>query len=146
MSENERLHGGGDLRIAVVLRPDLELGAIANTAAALAVGIGAVEPGVAGVGLKDTNGFSYTASADRPVVMLQSDDEGMQKLIERLADRPDGASVVLFPAFARRMHGFEEYENTVPTRDMSQEQIDGIAISGPGKWVRSLTGNLKLLR
>ncbi|MGB6229028.1 MAG: DUF2000 family protein, partial [Litorimonas sp.] len=89
---------------------------------------------------------AYRASADRPVVILQARPETMCSLLDRLSERPEGAAVVLFPAFARRVHGFEDYAAQIVMRHLAEEPLDGIAICGPGKWVRSLTGNLKLLR
>jgi hypothetical protein len=44
------------------------------------------------------------------------------------------------------MHVYAEYETTFPDRDLASEIIDGVGIAGPAKWVRSLTGSLKLLR
>ena len=78
--------------------------------------------------------------------ILQADAAAIKSLLRKAADRPDGAILVAFPAFARSMHGFADYEATVPTRNLNGEKIDGIGLCGPTKWVRSLTGSLKLLR
>ena len=51
-----------------------------------------------------------------------------------------------FPAFARSLHLYADYEAAFPDRDLSEETIDGLGLAGPAKWVRSLTGSLKLLR
>ena len=50
------------------------------------------------------------------------------------------------PEFARAIHGFEEYQALFPGKDLAIEVIEGIGLAGPEKWVRSLTGSLKLLR
>jgi hypothetical protein len=42
-----------------------------------------------------------------------------------------------------RLH---DYAALVPTLDLPAERIDGIGLAGPGRWVRSLTGALKLFR
>jgi hypothetical protein len=54
--------------------------------------------------------------------------------------------VVPFPAFARSLHAYAEYEAAFPGRDLGEEAIDGLGLAGPAKWVKSLTGSLKLLR
>jgi len=59
---------------------------------------------------------------------------------------PAGGVVVPFPAFARSIHDFAAYQETFPTRHLGDEPIDGLGLAGPAKWVRSLTGALKLLR
>ncbi|KFD01751.1 hypothetical protein GRAQ_03365 [Rahnella aquatilis CIP 78.65 = ATCC 33071] len=51
-----------------------------------------------------------------------------------------------FPAFARTMHQFDQYETAFPLRNLYDEVIDGVGLVGPEKWIKSLTGNLKLLR
>jgi hypothetical protein len=48
--------------------------------------------------------------------------------------------------FARALHDYADYESAFPTRDLSGEAIDGLGLAGPSKWVRSLTGSLRLLR
>jgi hypothetical protein len=59
---------------------------------------------------------------------------------------PAGAIIVAFPQFARAIHRFADYRALFPSRDLGAEVIDGIGLAGPEKWVRSLTGSLKLLR
>jgi hypothetical protein len=53
---------------------------------------------------------------------------------------------VAFPSFARSLHVYAEYEAAFPEKELATEVIDGLGIAGPSKWVRSLTGSLKLLR
>jgi len=53
---------------------------------------------------------------------------------------------VPFPAFARRIHTFADYQRELSGRDLTSEELDGVGLVGPEKWVRSLTGALKLLR
>ena len=139
-------HGGGDFRIAIVVDPDLPVGLLANTVATVSVGLGAMYPSTGRVPLIDGDGYAYSNSADRPVPILQAGGAAIQALMARAADRPKEATVVLFPAFCRALHTFTDYEAKVPHRSMKEEKIDGLGLCGPGKWVRSLTGSLKLLR
>ena len=138
--------GTGPTNLAIVVDPGLSLGFLANTVGAIAVGLGAGQPGLGGVALTDGAGTAYLTSADRPVPILQADGAAMMALLAKAGERPDGAILVVFPAFARSLHSFAIYETTVPARDLSAEKIDGIGLCGPTKWVKSLTGSLKLLR
>ena len=140
------LRGTEPINLAIVVDPRLTLGFLANTVGTIAIGLGAGQPGLGGVVLTDSSGTSFLTSADRPVPILQADATVMKSLFGKAADRPDGAILVAFPAFARSMHGFADYEAAVPTRDLTGERIDGIGLCGPTKWVKSLTGSLKLLR
>jgi hypothetical protein len=141
------LHGTEDLSIALVINPSLPLGFIANTAAAIGIGIGAGKPGFGGVALNDRAGTRFMASSDRPVPVLQADGDTLQSLMQKAAKTaPEGGQLVIFPAFARMLHSFKDYEDALPLRDLTEEAIDGIGLSGPSKWVKSLTGSCKLLR
>ena len=140
------LRGDDDLRIAVMVDPALPPGLLANTVAVIAAGLGAAAPGIGGVRLTDARGLSFLNSADRPIAVLAADDPTMTALLARAADAPEAARVVAFPSFARSLHAFADYADAVPSRSIADEKLDGLGLIGPSRWVRSLTGALKLLR
>ena len=135
-----------DIRLAIVINPDLPLGLIANTAGTIAIGLGARFPALAARQLVDREARAIDISSNMPVPMLQADTDTMRSLLLRALPQQGERAVVAFPAFARSLHDYREYEATFPDRDLAAEVIDGVGIAGPSKWVRSLTGSLKLLR
>jgi hypothetical protein len=135
-----------DLRIAIVVDPSLPLGLVANTVAAIGIGLGAAAMALGGDVLVDADGRAVRTSANRPVPILQAAPEAMAALLARAQAAPEGGVVAPFPRFARNLHRFEDYLAEFPRRRLAGEAIDGLGIAGPGKWVRSLTGSLKLLR
>ncbi|MDL2399292.1 DUF2000 domain-containing protein [Rhizobium mayense] len=135
-----------DIRLAIVINPDLPLGLIANTAGAIAIGLGARFPTLAARQLIDSEGRAIDISSNVPVPMLQADTDTMRSLLLKALPTQGERAVVAFPAFARSLHDYREYEATFPDRDLKMEAIDGLGIAGPAKWVKSLTGSLKLLR
>ncbi|MCV0429524.1 MAG: DUF2000 domain-containing protein [Roseibium sp.] len=139
------LQGKGDLRIAIIVNPTLSSGQAANTVATIGIGLGAGQTGFGNVTLSDRAGLSFLTSADRPVPVLQAAGEAMQDLMSKAhLTLPDSGGMVLFPSFARLLHSFDDYRNAIPMRDLKEEQIDGIGLFGPTRWVKSLTGSLKL--
>ncbi|MEJ8475130.1 DUF2000 domain-containing protein [Roseibium algae] len=134
-----------DLRIAIISRPDLPIGLLANTVAAISVGIGAKLPILGNLQLTDTEGRTIDISSNRPVPILQAGQEVLSELLLK-ALKTNEAAIVPFPAFARSLHSYADYEVAFPDKDLSIEPLDGLGLAGPEKWVRSLTGNLKLLR
>jgi hypothetical protein len=140
------LRGAGDLRLAVVVDPNLPPGLLANTVAVVAAGLGAACPGIGGVTMRDGDGRRFSNSADRPIAVLQADGAGLAALFARLQDVPEGAVTVVFPCFARTLHAFADYAETLPSRHVAKEPLEGIGLCGPGRWVKSLTGSMKLLR
>lgn len=134
-----------DIRIAVIVNPALPPGLLANTVGAVSIGLGARLPSLGASRLSDRHGRGIDGSSNQPVPILQADGDAIRALLLKALDRAEGA-IVAFPAFARAMHVFADYAAAFPTRDLAEETIDGVGIAGPSKWVRSLTGSLKLLR
>jgi hypothetical protein len=135
-----------DWRIAIVVDPSLTLGELANTVAVLGIGLGSACPWLAGARLIDGRGRQFHVSANRPVPVLQANAASLSALLLKALPPPESAIVVPFPRFARQLHDYRDYEAAVPERDLASEIIDGIGLAGSSKWVRSLTGSLKLLR
>ncbi len=133
-------------RIAIIVDPSLPLGLIANTVATIGIGIGAVERDFGDISLTDIAGRAVKTSATRPVPILQAPAGGMVSLLLKALPAPEGAIVVPFPRFARHLHAFCDYHTQFPERDLATETIDGLGLAGTERWVRSLTGSLKLLR
>lgn len=135
-----------DVRVAIVVDPALPAGLMANTVAVVGVGLGAADPGLGAVPLTDRNGRTVTSSSNQPIPVLQADAEAIAGLLGRALPAPPGAAVVAFLRYGRRLHVFEDYRRQFPDRDLLAEPVDGVGLVGPGRWVRSLTGALKLLR
>ncbi|HEY9028814.1 MAG TPA: DUF2000 domain-containing protein [Burkholderiaceae bacterium] len=134
------------LRIAVVVDPSLAVGPLANTVSAIGIGLGGALPGLAGTLLTDAGGHAVHTSASRPVTLLQAAPDAMATLLARALPAPGGGVVVPFPRFARGVHRFEDYLAEFTRRTLAGEALDGLGLCGPDRWVRSLTGSLKLLR
>jgi hypothetical protein len=135
-----------DIRLAIIINPELPLGLIANTAGAIAIGLGARFPDLAARQLSDRDGRAIDISSNLPVPILQADADTIRALMLKALPQPGEQAIVPFPAFARSLHDYADYEATFPGRDLSEEVIDGLGFAGPSKWVKSLTGSLKLLR
>lgn len=135
-----------NIRLAIILNPDLPPGLLANTASTVGIGLGAKFPVLAGNSLTDAKGATIDVSSKYPVPILQGSTDHIKALMFKALDAGGERAVVVFPAFARSLHSFGEYENVFPLRDLHDEVIDGLGLAGPEKWIKSLTGNLKLLR
>ena len=134
------------MRIAVIVNPELPLGLLANTSSAVAIGLAAKFPLLAGEQLADVEGRSIDVSSKLPVPILQATAEQINAIMHKAMQAVGEAGIVPFPAFARSMHSFEDYRQAFPDRNLALETLDGLGLAGPEKWVKSLTGSLKLLR
>lgn len=133
-------------RIAIIIDTALPAGLLANTIAGIAIGLGAARPSLGAVALTDAAGRATATITNLPVPVLQASGEVIRSLLLKALPAPEDAVVVPFPGFARSLHVFADYVATFPDRDLGTETIDGFGLFGPDKWVRSLTGSLKLLR
>lgn len=135
-----------DIRVVIIVNPDLSIGLLANTVGAIGIGLGAKMTALGDIRLTDAGRKVIDTSSNRPVPILQAPPDVIAVAMRRALPIPVGASVVPLPAFARAVHVFAEYQASFPTRSLDDEQIDGLGIAGPAGWVKSLTGSLKLLR
>jgi len=134
------------MRIAVIVNPALPLGQLANTSSAVAIGLAAKFPALAGGRLSDAHGKTIDVSSKLPVPILQATADQISALLHKALQAEGEVAIVPFPAFARAMHNFDEYARHFPERNLAEETLDGLGLAGPEKWVKSLTGSLKLLR
>lgn len=135
-----------DIRLAIIVNPDLPPGHLANTIAAVSIGMGAAMPTLGARQLSDRRKTTIDISSSRPVPVLQADSRTIGALLAKTLPRQDGRVIVAFPSFARALHSYADYEATFPERDLGEETIDGLGLAGESRWIRSLTGALKLLR
>ncbi len=136
----------GDIRLAIIVNPELPPGLIANTVAAISVGIGAAVPALGARQLTDRLDRKIDISSNQPIPILQADGGVIQALLLKALAEKSPRAIVPFPAFARALHNYSDYELAFPDRDLAEEVIDGLGIAGPARWVRSLTGSLRLLK
>lgn len=135
-----------DIRLAIIVNPKLPPGHLANTIAAISIGIGAAMPVLGNQHLTDSNQNTIDISSNRPIPILQADSRTIGALLLKALPKEEDRIIVPFPAFARSLHSYADYETQFPERDLSEETIDGIGLASATKWVKSLTGSLKLLR
>lgn len=137
---------GTDSRLALIVDPTQPSGLLANTVAVIAVGLGAADGSLGAMPLLDRRGRATASIANRPIPVLQAEGPALAALLARALPAPPGGVVVAFPRFGRSLHVFEDYRALFPSRDLLEEPIEGIGLAGPPRWVKSLTGSLRLLR
>ncbi|WP_413736503.1 DUF2000 domain-containing protein [Sodalis sp. RH21] len=135
-----------DLRIAIIVNPALPLGLLANTVGAISIGLAARLPELANQQLSDSRGLIIDISSRLPVPILQADETVIRVLLLKAVADSRTRAAVPFPAYARGMHDYLDYQREFPRRTLAMEIIDGVGLAGPSKWIKSLTGSLKLLR
>ena len=91
-----------NLRVAVIVAPDMPLGLAANSVGVIALGLGAQCPTFADSALADADGRQFDSVCNEPMPVLQADRTTIREvMLKAMAGRPEGAAIVPFPAFAR---------------------------------------------
>jgi hypothetical protein len=131
-------------RCVIVVDEDLPAGLAANAAAVLALTLGAREPGLVGSDFVDADAEPHPGliPIGLPVLSAPRDD-----LVEiRRGAAADGVRVVDFPVFGQRTNDYDEFRGMVAATPAAELSYLGVALSGPRRAVRRLTGRLALLR
>ena len=129
-------------RCVVVLDETLAPGLAANAAAVMAMTLGAKVPDLVGEDFTDGAGESHAGLITTGLPVLRAPAAELRALRARAVEAEVG--VVGMPAFAHRTNDYDEFRALV-TRTEAPDYL-GLALYGPFKTLRRLTGSLALLR
>lgn len=131
-------------RCVIVVEQSLPPGLAANAAAVLALSIGARFPGLPGQDLLDADGTAHPGliTTGLPVLSAPAD-----RLTALCADARDlGLHVVDFPTAGQQTTDYAAFAASVADTPADALGYLGVALCGPSRPVRRLTGGLPLLR
>ena len=90
------------IRLAIVVNPELPPGHLANTIAAICIGIGSAMPDLGNRRLTDSRQNTIDISSNRPVPVLQADSRTIGALLlKALPKQKDASSCRFRPSRAR---------------------------------------------
>ncbi len=127
-----------------VINADLPLGLITNTAAVLALSVGARLP-IVGPDLMDGSGNRHAGLTTVPLPILKASPDVLGPLRER-ATSAEGCIVIDVSDVAQTTKNYSDYEALLRSRATETLKYLGLAIAGPAKTILKMTGNLPLLR
>lgn len=129
-------------KTVIVLRSDLPPGVAANTAAVLAVTLGAENAYLVGPDVPDADGMIHKGLISTPIPVLSADAAALA----RLAAAPGEVTAVGFTATAARSKTYETYSDDLARQTTTGLEYLGVALIGPAKQVTRLTGDFPLHR
>lgn len=131
-------------RCVVVLDEALPPGLAANAAAVLALSIGARFPDLPGPDLIDADGTRHPGLIPMGLPVLAASADRLSALRGAAVDLQ--LYVVSFPTAGQQTTDYTAFGATVAGTSTTQLAYLGLALCGPSKPVRKLTGGLPLLR
>ncbi|MCB0207947.1 MAG: DUF2000 domain-containing protein [Anaerolineae bacterium] len=135
------------MKCVIIIDQTLPLGLIANTAAVLAMSIGNKIKGIVGEDVLDRNETLHRGITQLSIPMLKGDDERIRTIRTKILEM-DGDDIfyVDFCDVAQKSRDYDHYKAQLRQTAANNLHYLGLAIYGPDQAVRSLTGNLGLLR
>ena len=132
------------IKIVIVLAAGMPAPLAANTAALLALSIGAKHPEIIGPDVPDADGLLHRGISGVPVPVLTAPGHDLPSLAA--AAQTHGLDVVDFTSTAARARTYDRYTADLATTPTTALDYQGLAIIGDTTTVTSLTGALPLLR
>lgn len=137
--------GGQDwARTVLVINRELPAGLAANAAAVLALSLGALKPGLPGPDFVDGSGEQHPGLFPAGLPVLAASAADLSALRRRARER--GIRVVDFPSVGQQTNDYGEFRRVVAGTPEPDLRYLGVALHGPAKAVRAVTGGLPLLR
>lgn len=131
-------------RCVLVLDEALPPGLAANAAAVLALSIGASFPDLPGPTLVDADGAVHPGLIPMGLPVLSAPAQQLGDL--RTAALASGVHVIDFPTAGQQTTDYATFAASIANTSTAELAYLGLALCGPSKAVRKLTGGLPLLR
>ncbi len=131
-------------KLVVVINTDLEIGLVANTAAVLALSLGARHPELIGSDLLDGSGQQHLGITTVTIPILAADGSTLTGLVQKL--KKTDVELVSFSKIAQSIHSYDEYSQKLRETPGEKIEYSGIALFGPKKAINSLVGSLPRLK
>ncbi|MBI2033427.1 MAG: DUF2000 domain-containing protein [Candidatus Levybacteria bacterium] len=123
----------------------LSLGLLCNTAAVLSLTLGKKIDGLIDKDLVDASGRVHTGLTNTPLPILKTSEMEVKKILQEAGLEKDILVVDITDA-AQTTKNYKDYEEKLKGKKTEELKVLGIALAGTQKQVKSLTGNLGLLR
>jgi hypothetical protein len=130
--------------VRIVIDDSLSRGLAANAAAMVALTLGATMPELMGDDLVDADGHLHPGLVPQGVPVLRAPRDELGRLRAQAIEA--GIEVIDFPTFGQQTTNYDEVIDRVASTRAAELEYLAIALRGPQRPVRKLTGSLPLLR
>ena len=135
-----------DFKMVIVLDQGLPVGLLSNTAAVLSLTLGNKIEGLIDKELTDGSGTIHAGLTNQPLPILKANTDSLKLLYKKALMLKDNLLLVDITDAAQTTKNYIDYEIKLKNKTSEELKILGLALAGSNKSVKSLTGNLSLLR
>lgn len=133
-------------KCVIIINQDLPTGIIANTAAVLSLSLGKLHPQLIGDDLIDSRNERRHGITTLAVPVLKSNGPRLSEVREALRALEGEITVIDLTTDTQSTRSYQEYAAKVRDTPVDQLQYQGVALLGSKQLVKSITGNMALLR
>lgn len=130
-------------KAAIVINPEQPTGLLANAVACITSGLFLGGQEYVGEAIAGTD-VTYIPITKIPILILKPGNTPLIDLCQKALQ--SGLKCMVFTREGQSTTNYEEYTQRVVGKKMSEVTIVGVGIIGPDDAVKSLTGNLPMLR
>lgn len=131
--------------LVIALVDDLPAGLTVNAGALLGISLGRLFPTVVGPDVTDGSGVVHPGISTATVPVLRTSAERLAQLAGK-ARATDGVTAIDVTDTAQRARTYDDYARELAEAPTENHRLLGLALHGPRLAIRSLTGDLPLLR
>ena len=135
------------MKCVLIIDHTLPMGLIANTAAVLSISVGALIPEIIGKDLYDQQGHLHRGITTIPLPILKGTAQSIRDMRTKIITAANAkVQFVDFCDAAQSSVSYDQYEKNLLSTAAEEINYLGIAVWGPDKPIKSLTGSIALLR
>lgn len=135
------------MKCVLIVDPNLPIGVISNTTAALGISLASGINGMIGKKVLDRDQRMHEGITNVPIPILTLSKEEIKNKYDDLLEKNDPEiKVIGFSDVAQKSLSYEDYELKLSLTGKDQINYLGLCLYGPKKKINKLTGNLKMLR
>lgn len=135
------------MKCVLIVDPNLPIGVISNTTAALGISLASGINGMIGKKVLDRDQRMHEGITNVPIPILTLSKEEIKNKYDDLLEKNDPEiKVIGFSDVAQKSLSYEDYELKLSSTGKDQINYLGLCLYGPKKKINKLTGNLKMLR
>jgi hypothetical protein len=132
-------------KCVIVIANDIGLGLMVNAAAVLALSLGRRLDSIVGPDVVDLSGGSHAGLTSAPLPILTSNRSSIKELRADAEEMKD-LTIIDFSDVAQEERDYDSYVQRMANTIASDLSYLGIALYGPKRSIKRLTGSLPLLR
>lgn len=129
--------------LTIIVKDSLKRGLIANICSVISTSFYYMGSDILGPDI-ETKDIFYPAITKIPIIILGCSNGSLHNILDQALSK--NINYILYDKIATTCHNYDEYIELIKNQSPDQREILGIGLIGEKKAIKSITGNLPLLK